>query len=237
LVWDATQIKIENENDYFNEILTQIDHKRKNRAVLVFFDSDKSLKDFQDSSALQSIQDDVQIMTEENDSLEKERLIKSATCSGQVTLLTKAFGRGTDFVCTDHTVTGNGGLHVIQTFLSEERSEEKQIKGRTARQGDDGSYSMILLDKSLETFLIQPTDVSEIAKRYEVLNEKRNAFFKQQYKGRELGIEQAKKEHSEALAFIECISSPSGDMDIAKIFYKPGTKEHKLKDPFQKQFV
>jgi len=35
-------------------------------------------------------------------------------------------------------------VHVIQTFLSEELSEEIQIKGRAARQGQDGSYSMVL---------------------------------------------------------------------------------------------
>jgi hypothetical protein len=38
--------------------------------------------------------------------------------------LTKCFGRGTDFIARDDIVAANGGVHVIQTFLSEELSEE-----------------------------------------------------------------------------------------------------------------
>ena len=44
-------------------------------------------------------------------------------------------------------------VHVIQTFLSEELTEEKQIQGRTARQGQNGSYCLVLLCKSLEKYL------------------------------------------------------------------------------------
>ncbi len=73
-------------------------------------------------------------------------------------------GRGTDFVCHDETVINNGGIHVIQTFLSEELSEEVQIKGRSARQGDPGSYAMILLDHSLEKFLITLEDLENVRK-------------------------------------------------------------------------
>jgi preprotein translocase subunit SecA len=43
------------------------------------------------------------------------------------------FGRGTDFICFDKDVDAAGGVLVIQTFLSEDYSEEVQIKGRTAR--------------------------------------------------------------------------------------------------------
>lgn len=44
------------------------------------------------------------------------------------------FGRGTDFICLDPDVNDAGGVVVIQTFLSEDLSEEVQIQGRTARQ-------------------------------------------------------------------------------------------------------
>ncbi|ETO02833.1 hypothetical protein RFI_34580, partial [Reticulomyxa filosa] len=81
---------------------------------------------------------------------EKESLVKRATSSGQVGLFTRAFGRGIDFVYRDQIVAANGGVHVIQTSLSEELSEEVQIKGRTARQGSYGSYSLILCDKFLK---------------------------------------------------------------------------------------
>lgn len=51
---------------------------------------------------------------------------------------------GTDFQCNDDELNNSGGLHVIQTFFSKETSEETQIKGRTARQGNRGSYSLVL---------------------------------------------------------------------------------------------
>lgn len=37
--------------------------------------------------------------------------------------MTNSFGRGTDFVLFDNTVSKLGGLHVIQTFLSVDASE------------------------------------------------------------------------------------------------------------------
>lgn len=42
-----------------------------------------------------------------------------------------------------------GGVHVIQTFLSAQEAEEIQIKGRTCRQGGNGSYKLILLADDL----------------------------------------------------------------------------------------
>ena len=73
-----------------------------------------------------------------------------ATRSGKVTLAMREFGRGTDFICLDGRVENNGGVVVIQTFLAEDQSEETQIKGRTGRQGQEGSYYMILLDTDLK---------------------------------------------------------------------------------------
>lgn len=50
-----------------------------------------------------------------------------------ITLATKPFGRGCDFISTDPDLDKNGGIHIVQTFLSEDLAEETQIKGRTAR--------------------------------------------------------------------------------------------------------
>ena len=65
--------------------------------------------------------------------------------------MTNSFGRGTDFKVTDKSIfeIGQGGLHVIQTFLSVDKSEEVQIQGRTARQGDPGSFSLIITVQDL----------------------------------------------------------------------------------------
>jgi hypothetical protein len=135
--------------------------------------------------------------------LEKDKFVKDTTRTRMINLITKAFGRGTDFVCRDDVVQANGGVHVIQTFLSEQLSEEKQIKGRTARQGDLGSYSMVLREKDLEKFLITAADIiAHQANLYELLNHKRNIFFDGQYGSNKEFIEHSKNEHNESFWFL-----------------------------------
>lgn len=79
-------------------------------------------------------------LTERNDKDATYSRIVRATQAKTITILTRAFGRGIDFVVVEKDVIASGGLHVIQTFISEEESEAKQIEGRTARQGGVGSY-------------------------------------------------------------------------------------------------
>jgi len=67
----------------------------------------------------------------------------------QVTVATNMAGRGTDIKITDE-VTGLGGLHVIVACCNEARRIDRQLYGRCARQGDPGSYEIILsLDDEL----------------------------------------------------------------------------------------
>ena len=225
-------IKIENSDDYHNVIRREIDDKLTGketgkRAVPVFFESEQKLKEFYASKALQSIKESVRYLAEAASSLEKEDLIKTATGSGEVTLFTRNFGRGTDFICHDPVVENNGGVHVIQTFLSEEVSEEVQIKGRTARQGDRGSYCMILLDRDLEKFHIERGDIDSVNlgrsivnrvlgvttsarnydSMYDFLNEKRTIFFKAQYEANTKYVEQAKERHKIGQQFLSSLRS------------------------------
>ncbi|CAF1222140.1 unnamed protein product, partial [Didymodactylos carnosus] len=201
---------IEDTSFYFKRIVTQINNMiNVQRAVLVFFESRSKLNEFYHSDSLAPIKDKVLIITEEISSKDKEMFVKRATTSGQVTLLTREFGRGTDFVCNDQTCGEKGGVHVIQTFLSEELSEETQIMGRTARQGKQGSYSIVILDKDLEKFLISEADVkrmNESGIKYETLNQKRNDFFKEQYVNSSKYVEGAKKEHNEGQKFVESLN-------------------------------
>ncbi|CAF1234543.1 unnamed protein product, partial [Didymodactylos carnosus] len=103
---------------------------------------------------------------------------------------------------------------------SEEKfSEEKQIKGRTAGQGDQGSYSMILHEQDLEKFHIDQTHIGHILKGksfiardiniiadtihlsktyhtlYDLLDDKRTELFKVQYEENKKYVEQAKQKH------------------------------------------
>ncbi|CAF3113868.1 unnamed protein product [Rotaria sp. Silwood2] len=127
------------------------------RAVLFSFESKQKLKEFYNSNAGTRIKESIVYLTEET-SLEEK------TSSDQITLFTRTFSRVTDFVRHDQTVTPNGGLHFIQSFLSEEFSEEKQIKCRIARQGDHELYSMILLDRDLEKFHIEKVHIEDVGK-------------------------------------------------------------------------
>ena len=68
------------------------------------------------------MRDYVQVINEST--VDKEHAIKKATFSSQISLLIREFGRGTDFISSDNIVKANGGVVVIQTFLSVDYSEE-----------------------------------------------------------------------------------------------------------------
>jgi hypothetical protein len=101
----------------------------------------------------------VQRITERTDDKTKSRRIDKASGRGCITYITRALGRGTDFFCRDGSVLENGGVHVLQTFWSIDKSEQIQIMGRTARQGQEGSYSLVLCRKHLERLGIEPDDL------------------------------------------------------------------------------
>ena len=107
---------------------------------------------FYNSTQMEDIRDKVLYLTEEASIEEIAQTVKKATNSGQVSFYTRNFGRGTDFEIFDDDVKNNGGTCVIQTFPSDSMSEELQMKGRTARQGADGSYCQVLLQDDLEKF-------------------------------------------------------------------------------------
>jgi hypothetical protein len=101
--------------------------------------------------------------------------------------------------------------------LSEALSEEIQIKGRTARQGENGSYSMILSVKDLEKYLIKPEKIEEHSDdKYKYLDEKRNTFFNLQYAENTKYVENIKEKHNLTSQFIENIFK--GEMNSVKDF-------------------
>ena len=63
--------------------------------------------------------------------------------AGRVTVATNMAGRGTDIRLSE-AVQENGGLHVILTELHAAQRIDRQLEGRSARQGDPGSFEMIL---------------------------------------------------------------------------------------------
>ncbi len=118
----------------------------------------------------------------------REHHIKMASREGQVTLFTANFARGTDFEVFDPKVKEKG-LGVIQTYLSDELSEEVQTKGRTARQGQKGTYQLVLCMEDLEAkFKITKAELKKARENDELgkfLNECRQKYMTEINKNRD----------------------------------------------------
>lgn len=77
-------------------------------------------------------------------------IVAQAGQPGRVTISTNMAGRGTDIKPAE-SVVRNGGLHVIVTSMHRSARIDRQLVGRTARQGDPGSFRFML---SLEDRLL-----------------------------------------------------------------------------------
>ena len=85
---------------------------------------------------------------------EKEaEIVAMAGQKGQVTISTNMAGRGTDIVLGEG-VRELGGLHILGTERHESRRIDNQLRGRSGRQGDNGSsrFYMALEDDLLRIF-------------------------------------------------------------------------------------
>lgn len=82
---------------------------------------------------------------------EEGALIAQAGQAGQVTVATNMAGRGVHISLAE-TVVDAGGLHVILTERHDSARIDRQLLGRTARQGQPGSYEAVL---SLDDFLLR----------------------------------------------------------------------------------
>jgi len=82
---------------------------------------------------------------------EEAQIIATAGEKGRVTIATNMAGRGTD-IKLDHEIVSLGGLHVIASERHESGRVDRQLFGRSGRQGDAGSAQAFV---SLEDELIQ----------------------------------------------------------------------------------
>jgi len=78
-------------------------------------------------------------------------IVSHAGEKGRVTIATNMAGRGTD-IKPEASVKEAGGLHVLGTERHEARRIDRQLAGRTGRQGDPGSCQFFL---SLEDELLE----------------------------------------------------------------------------------
>ena len=80
---------------------------------------------------------------------EEADIVAEAGQGGNITVATNMAGRGTD-ILLGHGVARSGGLHVIATECHESARIDRQLFGRSARQGDPGSArSFVGMDDEL----------------------------------------------------------------------------------------
>jgi preprotein translocase subunit SecA len=82
---------------------------------------------------------------------QEAEIVAKAGQPQKVTIATNMAGRGTDIIL-DEIVKKSGGLHVIATEMHSSKRIDRQLVGRSARQGDPGTYQFFL---SLEDELLR----------------------------------------------------------------------------------
>jgi len=70
-------------------------------------------------------------------------IVAAAGAEGKITVATNMAGRGTDIKLSD-AARAAGGLHVMICELNDAHRVDRQLAGRSGRQGDPGSYEFFL---------------------------------------------------------------------------------------------
>ena len=132
-----------------SEIISEIQRVHSTgRPVLVFFKEQAQMMRFFNLPDYNAFTRKTQILDETFKANERDRKIRDTGFENQISFMTDSFGRGTDFKISDKAAK-LGGMHVIQTYLSEELADEIQVQGRTARQSARGSYLSLITPSDL----------------------------------------------------------------------------------------
>lgn len=195
------------------------------RAIFVFFDTKDDFDAFNKYISMNAnYLNRIVHLTEEMSDADKKEIVEGAV-SNMVILIMKAFGRGTNFKTFDSQVKKDG-VHVIQAFFSDDFAEEVQIKGRTARQGDKGSFSIVVLDNKLEKYQVFAKDLEENKNNlYEYLSQKRNAYRESAYQETIRRVSDLKPKHDQSIAFINDLVNEKKD-EVKKYILKLNTNLH-----------
>lgn len=190
------------EEKWLDLIFSHADYQiRSERSVLIFFDTDVEIDEFRNK--FHSSIARLNVLTLNTEPQARERCITEAGVAKTVTLATRTMGRGVDFK-SGLTVEKNGGVHVIQTFFSFDVKEEMQIKGRTARKDNKGSYELILCRRHLrkEGYLHRNSNVSV---NYEYLNEKRKELVDIEGEKIAMRIRDSENAHADTMRFLRSL--------------------------------
>ena len=106
--------------------------KENQQAIQIYFDSNIEITEYLQFLAQKKVSTENYLILDSKTE-NKQQVIKESTRSGQISLIIREYGRGTDYKVYDSIVKKNGGVVIIQTFYSLDKTEEWQIRGRTAR--------------------------------------------------------------------------------------------------------
>ncbi len=146
---DNTDVIYKTETDKYQAVVEEIKelHKKGQPVLVGTISVDKSEKL---SRMLLKTRVKLDVLNAKNHEREAE-IVANAGQKGHVTISTNMAGRGTDIVLGEG-VKELGGLHIIGTERHESRRVDNQLRGRSGRQGDEGSSRFYL---SLEDDLLR----------------------------------------------------------------------------------
>ncbi|XP_042911872.1 uncharacterized protein [Parasteatoda tepidariorum] len=212
------------ESNWHSKIFEHISQNIKlNRAILVFFDTDAEIKGFEEIYRSNINRLYVLIGNEEPSVVEWR--INESGVSQTVTLATRAMGRGIDYKSNDRSVEENGGVHVIQTFFSLDEKEETQIKGRTARKDNKGSYELILCREHLKEIRCSETASGCLINTYEEICVARNEIANKRGKLIAENIKKAEEKHKLTYKFFESLVEYTPEKRMEYLSKYPFIKE------------
>jgi preprotein translocase subunit SecA len=113
---------------------------RQGRAVLVGTRSVEASEQL--ARYLEARQAEFRVLNARQDG-EEAAIVAEAGLSGRITVATNMAGRGTDIKLSDE-VSELGGLHVILTEFHESSRIDRQLFGRSARQGEAGTVEALV---------------------------------------------------------------------------------------------
>lgn len=155
---DANDEMYMTEREKYNAILKEIkDVHEQGRPILIGTESVEISEKLSRIFKLNRLEHTV--LNAKNNTREAE-IIASAGQRGAITVSTNMAGRGTD-IKLGPGIAELGGLHVVGTTRHQSRRIDRQLRGRSGRQGDPGSSKFFIsLEDSLMRLFSSPTIVS-----------------------------------------------------------------------------
>ena len=208
--WEKSHVEVLADEESFHQaIQLDVSKKQQVRSCLVFFETEAKMKRYQEYLDVRGIQtNNLFAVAADVGNEALDQAVLDAARLGNATMFTRQHGRGIDFMATSPILDNAGGIHVLQTFLSEEEAEEIQIRGRSARQDKNGTYKLVLLASDLAKFGGGSGD------SYDVLDRKRKDFSNQQVAERKERVEEAKVSHTESMGYAEHLRRADFDRAI-----------------------